>query len=385
MRSSIRDASSGRSKCPSRAAGACWPNATGSDRAPKRAPPRCGRSRVGRARCCCHAGSAPDRSYAWVVAANGVKIVQLPAAWEIETLVRQYQTTLGSALADPLASANTGGDRLCEILVAPISSSIPPNARVIIAPDGALHGINFETLPVPGAKRHYWIEDVEIQTAPCAVDARSASSASKPAPSLLLFGDPAPRAPEYSGVEIRGRRDRQRLETFPRGRRRRVSARIARHRRPTRRRRPRSSRSSTSPRTRRPISRVRSTRRSSSPAPTTPTNSTRATSRRCRCTPSSSPCRRAAAPASVLTPAKGWSDSRGRSCAPARAASSPDSGTSTIDRRRIDGHASTRASPPAIHRRTRCATPSSRCVARGGTYGKPYYWGPFQMFTVIAD
>jgi CHAT domain-containing protein len=24
-------------------------------------------------------------------------------------------------------------------------------------------------------------------------------------------------------------------------------------------------------------------------------------------------------------------------------------------------------------------------LAKGGTYGKPYYWGPFQTFTVIAD
>jgi len=147
---------------------------------------------------------APDRSYVWVVTAGGVKIVQLPPAKEIEALVRQYQTLLGSALGDPLAASNAesgAGDRLYQMLVAPIASSIAPNARVIIAPDGALHGINFETLPVPGATRHYWIDDVEIQSAPALSMLAAAAPASTRAPSLLLFGDPAPRAPEFPALK----------------------------------------------------------------------------------------------------------------------------------------------------------------------------------------
>ena len=141
------------------------------------------------------------RSYVWIVTATGVKGLPLPPAKEIEALVRQYQTTLGSALADPLAASNTAGDRLYQILVEPLASSIPPNTRVIIVPDGALHGINFETLPVPGAKRHYWIEDVEVQTAPALSMLTAAAPGSIRARSLLLFGDPAPRPPEFPALK----------------------------------------------------------------------------------------------------------------------------------------------------------------------------------------
>jgi len=42
----------------------------------------------------------------------------------------------------------------------------------VVVADGALHALNFETLPVGGAgSRHYWIEDAEIQIRTGVVDA----------------------------------------------------------------------------------------------------------------------------------------------------------------------------------------------------------------------
>ena len=129
----------------------------------------------------------PSRSYVWVVTAAGVQCLRLPPANEIAALVRQYQATVSNALADPLASSGTAGDRLYQLLVEPVLPWIPPGTRVVIAADGALHGINFETLPVPGAKRHYWIEDAEIQIAPRAVDAlcRSVAAQARAVPAAL--------------------------------------------------------------------------------------------------------------------------------------------------------------------------------------------------------
>ena len=143
----------------------------------------------------------PSRSYVWVVTAAGVQHLRLPPAKEIAALVRQYQATVSNALADPLASSGTAGDRLYQLLVEPVLPWVPPGTRVVIAADGALHGINFETLPVPGAKRHYWIEDVEIQTTPALSMLSAAPSPPGRAPSLLLFGDPAPRAPEFPALK----------------------------------------------------------------------------------------------------------------------------------------------------------------------------------------
>ena len=124
-------------------------------------------------------------------------MVPLPPAAEIESLVRQHQATIDNTMADPLASSATAGDELYKILVEPVLLWIPPGSRVVIVPDRSLHAINFETLPVPGAKRHYFIEDVELQTAPSLSLLSVAPAAPRRAPTLLLMGDPAPRAPEF--------------------------------------------------------------------------------------------------------------------------------------------------------------------------------------------
>jgi CHAT domain-containing protein len=144
----------------------------------------------------------PERSYVWVVTASGVHCVRLPPAREIEALVRQFQSVLNNGVADPLASSANAGDALYRLLVAPLAAWIPPGARLVVVADGALHALNFETLPVGGAEsRHYWIEDVEIQIAPALSMLSARSTGSATAPSLLLVGDPAPRPPDFPALK----------------------------------------------------------------------------------------------------------------------------------------------------------------------------------------
>ena len=109
---------------------------------------------------------APSRSSLWIVDADGIRHVPLPPEKEIEDLVRQHQSMIHNALANPLAPASTPGDRLYELLIAPVASRIKTGSSVVIVPDGALYRLNFETLPVKGDRKHYWIEDAEIQVAP---------------------------------------------------------------------------------------------------------------------------------------------------------------------------------------------------------------------------
>ena len=142
---------------------------------------------------------APGRSYMWVVTAEGVRGAPLPPASEIEKLVREHQAMIDNTLADPLTASPSPGGRLYQLLIAPVSKWIPPGARVIVVPDGALHRLNFETLPVAGARSHYWIEDVEIQVAP-SLAMLSLQPASARNRSLLLIGDPMPRAPEFPAL-----------------------------------------------------------------------------------------------------------------------------------------------------------------------------------------
>jgi CHAT domain-containing protein len=136
----------------------------------------------------------------WIVTASGIRCVHLPPSNEIERLAREHQATVENALSDALASEGTAGDRLYHLLVEPALPSIPPGAPVLIVPDGGLHGLNFETLPVPGVRRHFLVEDAQIQIAPSL--ALLAVNGASPAPplSLLLVGDPTPRNPEFPAL-----------------------------------------------------------------------------------------------------------------------------------------------------------------------------------------
>jgi CHAT domain-containing protein len=141
----------------------------------------------------------PDRSYVWVVSGSGIRCVPLAGAAEIEKLVDQYRSMVERSSSDPLASAGSAGDALYTAVVAPVASFIPAGATVRIVPDGALHNVNFETLPVDGPRRHYWIEDTKVAIAP-SLGLLAANVGRRPAQasaSLLLVGDPTPRLKEY--------------------------------------------------------------------------------------------------------------------------------------------------------------------------------------------
>jgi len=178
----------------------------------------------------------PERSWVWTVTGTGVRATALPPAVDIEALVAEHQSAVQNTLADPLAAQ--AGSRLYDMLVRPMAAAVPRGANLVIVPDGALHRVNFETLPAPGEPRHYWIEDVTIQIAPSlsmlrpaesarstgvgvrsagvgvrsagvgvrsagasapATSSRPASAPATPA-SLLLIGNPTPRPPEFPAL-----------------------------------------------------------------------------------------------------------------------------------------------------------------------------------------
>ena len=138
----------------------------------------------------------PSMSQVWVVSSEGIRCLDLPPAAQIAKLVAAHQATIAAAMSDPLSARGGAGDQLYRLLVAPALSGLAATSRVIIIPDGALHAVNFETLPVDGPKRHYLIEDVELQIAPSL-----ASLTTKPAGvadrSLLLVGNAPARPPEF--------------------------------------------------------------------------------------------------------------------------------------------------------------------------------------------
>lgn len=140
---------------------------------------------------------APLHSYAWVVDGRGVKIHRLPPAAEIEKLVARHAASIQNSMSDPLAARGGAGDQLFQMLVAPVLGSNASGSSVIIVPDGPLHGLNFETLPVDGPRRHYWIEDAELQVAPALALLTEPDSAPAAAPTLLVIGNPTSHDPQF--------------------------------------------------------------------------------------------------------------------------------------------------------------------------------------------
>ena len=141
-----------------------------------------------------------DRSYAWQVTRDRIRLVPLPvSASQVDALVQAYQRSIVTSLADPVNSASSPGDEIYAKLVAPVTDGIPAGARVVIVPDGALAQINFESLPVPKPTRHYWIEDVEVAIAPSlgTLSARVQPRGGKRSDSALLIGDPISSDPSF--------------------------------------------------------------------------------------------------------------------------------------------------------------------------------------------
>ena len=171
---------------------------------------------------------APARSYLWIVTPARVQLFTLPPAADIEALVRQHQKGIDNVLSDPLTAVGTPGDRLLELLVQPALSSIPRGSRVLIVPDAALYALNFETLPVshesratshePRAGRHYLIEDFEVAVAPSlAMLSVRPPPATAHARSLLLIGNATARPPDYPSLKFAGAEMTSVARHFPAG------------------------------------------------------------------------------------------------------------------------------------------------------------------------
>lgn len=135
---------------------------------------------------------APARSFLWVITRSRIALFKLPPEPEITSLVNAYLGAI-EGLHDPLREGGNAGQELYQRLLAPALPLVPAGSNVAIVTDGALHNLDFGTLPVSGSKSHYWIEDVTLSVAP-SLDLvyRNLGLRSRRTDSLLLIGDPSP-------------------------------------------------------------------------------------------------------------------------------------------------------------------------------------------------
>lgn len=150
-------------------------------------------------------------SYGWLTSSAGIVSYPLPARDELSALVEQYRALVEN-LHDPLDSDDSSGRELYRALLAPVLPRIPVGSNLVIVPDGGLNALNFETIPIPGSKPHYFLEDVTMSVAPSLNLLGRAGGRpprpNNPAVKLLLIGNPV--APNndfaklpYAAEEIR--------------------------------------------------------------------------------------------------------------------------------------------------------------------------------------
>ena len=140
----------------------------------------------------------PDRSFLWVVNRREFKLLELPPRDRIASLVDAYRAFIDTSVRDPLAANFAPARQLYDILLAPARSLIPTGSHVVLVPDGPLHALNVETLPVFDESPHYFIEDATVTVAPALALATTSSWPRLPdAGALLLVGDPEAGGPDY--------------------------------------------------------------------------------------------------------------------------------------------------------------------------------------------
>jgi CHAT domain-containing protein/tetratricopeptide (TPR) repeat protein len=149
--------------------------------------------------------TAPRRSFAWVVTPTEVVLRTLPGEAAITEKVQAYEARIQHS-RDPVNEDSADGEWLYRTLIGPIEEKVPPGRRVVLVPDGPLQQLNFETLVVPGARRHYWIEDVTLATAPSiGLLSEKAGDGKAGDRSILLIGDPISPSSEFPALPFASR------------------------------------------------------------------------------------------------------------------------------------------------------------------------------------
>lgn len=157
--------------------------------------------------------ASSERVLVFVLTSDSEAVVRLKGSpWDLKERIENY-VGLISQSAD--GRWRDLGSRLYADLVAPWRSLLPARIRrLVIIPEGALHSLTFEALPVPGSARRYLVEDFAISYAPSATvlqQLRAELTGSREPAAVLAFA-----APEVAtAAASAGQLDGERFDTSP--------------------------------------------------------------------------------------------------------------------------------------------------------------------------
>jgi CHAT domain-containing protein len=149
------------------------------------------------------------QSYLWAISGQQTRLITLPPRSAIEPVMERYRRAILS-LKEPLREGDgevaADAASLYRTLIAPASSQLAPGRPVVLFVDGAMGQLNLESLVVPSAAPHYWIEDATVLSAPSirmfAEAARDGRRAAKASARMLLFGDTVSPGPDFPALPM---------------------------------------------------------------------------------------------------------------------------------------------------------------------------------------
>jgi CHAT domain-containing protein len=141
---------------------------------------------------------APKRSFLWVVTPAEVRVITLPAEEAIRSLVKEYRGFVETAVRDPMQTRSEAGSKLYDVLIAPAAALLPKGSRVTVVPDGPLHQLSFDTLPVYGdSQPRYLMDDAIVSISPSFGVFRGGRLAALSGRDALIIGAPVSASPEF--------------------------------------------------------------------------------------------------------------------------------------------------------------------------------------------
>ncbi|HZL56831.1 MAG TPA: CHAT domain-containing tetratricopeptide repeat protein [Bryobacteraceae bacterium] len=153
------------------------------------------------------------RSYLWVVTPTKIFCHILPPKNRLLPLIRTYRAVITGG-RNPLDVAPDTGLKLYNELLAPAMRDAGSGSRFIIVPDDELYSLNFETLPDADNPAEFWIERATVRISPSlnylasnalaanALEANAPRRHSEAPKHLLLIGDPVSTLPQYPKLEF---------------------------------------------------------------------------------------------------------------------------------------------------------------------------------------
>ena len=150
----------------------------------------------------------PERSWLWAITPSRVGLYPLPKEGEILAQLARYQRRIQDGKS-PAETGDADGLALYRTLVAPAEAELAGARQVTILADGALTQLNFETLLVPagGARPvHYWIEDATLESAPSLATLGRAGLGGAQAVGgrMLVLGNPVTVSEDYPSLPFFG-------------------------------------------------------------------------------------------------------------------------------------------------------------------------------------